>query len=68
LTPGSVSALDENRFIEVTGGTRAYYEFRRRVRDHYRRGYKLSEAAARRENLNPGACYVSPLCFEPAAG
>ncbi|MCC6859328.1 MAG: FAD-dependent oxidoreductase [Bryobacterales bacterium] len=67
-TAGGVSALDENRFIEFAGGTRSYYEFRRRIRDHYRTAYRLSPAAAGLEDLNPGACYVSPLCFEPAVG
>lgn len=67
-TAGGVSALDENRFIEFAGGTRSYYEFRNRIRDTYRRNYKLSEAAAHWENLNPGSCYVSPLCFEPKVG
>ena len=41
-TAGGVSALDENRFIEFTGGTRSYGEFRNRIRDHYRRRYALA--------------------------
>ena len=41
---------------------------RRRIREHYRKRYRLSREAAELENLNPGACYVSPLCFEPKAG
>jgi hypothetical protein len=67
-TSGGVSALDENRFIEFSGGTRTYNEFRRRIRDHYRRSYTLAPQAAGLEDLNPGSCYVSPLCFEPSAG
>jgi hypothetical protein len=67
ITAGGVSALDENRFIEIAGGTRSYYEFRERVRAYYRTHYRLS-AAALLENLNPGSCYVSPLCFEPKVG
>ncbi|MEO7653531.1 MAG: FAD-dependent oxidoreductase, partial [Bryobacteraceae bacterium] len=67
MTAGGVSALDENRFIEFSGGTRSYYELRNGIRQHYRERYKLSPAAAL-ENLNPGSCYVSPLCFEPRAG
>jgi hypothetical protein len=66
LTAGGVSALDENRFIEISGGTRTYYELRRRIRDYYRSRYRLTPDAI--ENLNPGSCYVSPLCFEPKAG
>lgn len=68
LTAGGVSALDENRFIERSGATRTYSDFRRRVRDYYRKRYRLSAAAALWENFNPGSCYVSPLCFEPRAG
>ncbi|MBK5294528.1 MAG: FAD-dependent oxidoreductase, partial [Acidobacteriia bacterium] len=68
ITAGGVSALDENRFIEIAGGTKTYYEMRNRIRDSYRRNYTLSPAAKVLENLNPGACYVSPLCFEPKVG
>ena len=64
---GGVSALDENRFIEFSGGTRSYYEMRRRIRDYYRGHFQLAPQVAALENLNPGACYVSPLCFEPKA-
>ena len=67
-TAGGVSALDENRFIEFSGGTRTYYEFRRRIRDHYRDAYTLAPEAAALTDFNPGSCYVSPLCFEPNAG
>jgi hypothetical protein len=48
-TAGGVSALDENKFIEIAGGTRRYYEFRRRIRDAYAGAF------------NPGGCYVSAL-------
>ena len=67
-TAGGVPALDENRFIEFSGGTRSYMEFRQRVRDWYRENRKLTPQAALWENLNPGSCYVSPLCFEPSVG
>lgn len=66
-TAGGVSALDEHKFIEFSGATRNYYQMRQRIRDHYRRTYKLSPAAALLENFNPGSCYVSALCFEPKA-
>ena len=61
----SVPALDENRFIEFSGGARTYYEMRRRIRNYYRDRYRLAPEVANQENLNPGACYVSPLCAEP---
>ncbi|MCU1258391.1 MAG: FAD-dependent oxidoreductase [Bryobacterales bacterium] len=67
-TSGGVSALDENRFLEFAGATRTYARFRAGIRDWYRKNTKLTPAAAAWENLNPGDCYVSPLCFEPKAG
>jgi FAD dependent oxidoreductase len=67
-TAGGVSALDENRFIEFAGATRSYLEFRNRIRKWYRDHRNLTPQAARLENLNPGNCYVSPLCFEPPVG
>ncbi len=67
-TAGGVSALDENRFIEFAGATRSYSDFRNRVRQWYRDNRSLTAEAARLENLNPGNCYVSPLCFEPGVG
>lgn len=68
ITAGGVSALDENRFMEFSGGTKNYYEMRRRIRDYYRKNFTLAPSAAQLENFNPGSCYVSPLCFEPRAG
>lgn len=53
VTSQGVSALDEHRYIEEFGGTRLYYEFRKRVRAHYG-GVP-----------NPGGGWVSRLCFEP---
>ena len=67
-TAGGVSALDENRFIEFAGGTRRYMRFREGIRQWYRTQRSLSPQARLWENLNPGSCYVSALCFEPKAG
>ncbi|TMH74128.1 MAG: FAD-dependent oxidoreductase [Betaproteobacteria bacterium] len=52
MTAQGVSALDEHEHIETFGGTRSYYELRNRLREHY-------------DNLNPGACWVTRLAFEP---
>jgi hypothetical protein len=62
----SVPALDEHKWIEITGATRSYLEFRERIRNHYRQKYKLTAAYKDLANLNPGACYVSSLCYEPS--
>ncbi len=61
----SVPALDEHKFIEISGATRSYHDFRKAIRDHYRKAYDLTPAARQLENFNPGACYVSSLCYEP---
>src|SRR5438094_4932913 len=52
MTSQGVSALDEHEHIESFGGTRSYYELRNRLREHY-------------HQLNPGACWVTRLAFEP---
>jgi len=56
---------DEHAWIEAFGCTRAYREYRERVRDYYRRNYPLTEQARRRPDLNPGNGRVSRLTHEP---
>ncbi|MFZ9745520.1 MAG: FAD-dependent oxidoreductase [Opitutaceae bacterium] len=60
--------LDEHPWMEKFGRTRTYAAFREGVRDYYRRHYPLSAAARRDPLLNPGAGWVSKLCFEPRVG
>ena len=60
--------LDEHPGIELYGATALYKNFRNRVRDYYRRNYSLTVAAREDEYLNPGACWVSALGFEPRVG
>jgi len=62
FTAQGISALDEHEHIETFGGTRSYYELRNRIRDIYRRRYPLLAAET---YLNPGACWVTRLAFEP---
>jgi hypothetical protein len=64
-----VSALDEHDHIEQFGGTALYYEFRNRIRRHYR-DPDLTSAAGHSDPFNPGNCWVTRLAFEPrvAAG
>lgn len=45
---------DEHRWIEQSGSTASYREFRSRVRDYYRRNYPLTDVAKRDPVLNPG--------------
>lgn len=56
---------DENPWIETFGGTGAYLDFRKRIREYYRRNYPLTDEARARVDLNPGNGNVSRLCHEP---
>jgi hypothetical protein len=56
---------DEHPWIETTGCTNSYREFRQRVRRYYWRNYPLSEQARHDQLLNPGNGNVSRLCHEP---
>ncbi|HPZ99423.1 MAG TPA: FAD-dependent oxidoreductase [Phycisphaerae bacterium] len=67
-TSQGVSALDENRWIETTGGTRSYLDFRRRIRDWYRKNTKLTPQARDTVELDPGNSWVTRLGFEPKVG
>jgi hypothetical protein len=61
MTAQGVSALDEHEHIERFGGTASYYRFRELVREHYR----ADAIGAGEPELNPGACWVTRLAFEP---
>lgn len=56
---------DEHASIETQGANRSYRELRNRIREYYRKHYPLTEAARRKDNLNPGNGSVSRLCHEP---
>lgn len=56
---------DEHAWIEQPTTSPGYAEFRRRVRDYYRRNYPLTPAARAEPILNPGRGIVSRLCHEP---
>lgn len=56
---------DEHSWIESHGATQLYRDFRKAIRDYYKRNYPLTEEAKARENLNPGDGSVSRLCHEP---
>ncbi|GAA4288114.1 FAD-dependent oxidoreductase [Georgenia daeguensis] len=59
---------DEHPWIEDFGCTASYRQLRDGIRDYYRRNYPLTEAAAAKRDLNPGAGWVSKLCTEPRVG
>lgn len=56
---------DEHRWIESFGATQSYREYRRRIREYYRRNYPLTGEARNKWNLNPGNGNVSRICHEP---
>jgi hypothetical protein len=60
--------LDEHPWSESYGRTRSYAAFREGVREYYRQHYPLTAAARADRTLNPGAGWVSKLCFEPRVG
>jgi hypothetical protein len=60
--------LDEHPWAEDYGRTRSYADLRSGVRAYYRRHYPLIPAARSDRTLNPGAGWVSKLCFEPRVG
>jgi len=74
-TSQGVSAFDDNRYIDTTGGTASYLALSRMIREYYagfRKDTTLSVAAAistakGKEGplANPGGCWVGRLCFEP---
>jgi hypothetical protein len=63
LSAQGISALDEHEHIESFGGTASYDTLRRSLRDHYR---AQAGALGSDAHLNPGACWVTRLAFEPA--
>jgi hypothetical protein len=68
-TSQGVSAFDDNKWIDTTGGTESYLELSRRIREYYakaRRDTSLPIGLAIKGPLsNPGGCWVGRLCFEP---
>lgn len=65
ITSQLVPALDEHRWIEATGATRAYREFRNGIRRYYRDHYPLTPRARENTALNPGNGWVSFFSSEP---
>jgi hypothetical protein len=59
LTSQGVCTPDENPWIETTGCTLAYRDFRRRAREHYRRAYRLSAKGKRQARFNAGNNWVN---------
>lgn len=56
---------DEHKWIEFTGATQLYRDFRNAVRNYYRRNYPVTDEALNNPLFNPGSGSVSRLCHEP---
>lgn len=56
---------DEHQWIEETGCTDTYRQFRERVRQYYKDNYPLNDSALKDAKLNPGEAWVSRLSHEP---
>jgi hypothetical protein len=56
---------DEHPWIETTGSTQTYRDFRNTIRDYYKQHYPLTDDAQKNPFLNPGDGAVSKLCHEP---
>lgn len=56
---------DEHKWIEQTGCTATYRQFRNRVRAYYKENYPLTDEAAKDVALNPGKAWVSHISHEP---
>ena len=57
---------DEHPWVEYTGCTASYREWRNRVRAYYRRVFALQPQWNMEPRMNPGGGNVSPLCHLPA--
>lgn len=57
--------LDEHRWIEHTGCTKSYRNFRNKIREYYKCNYPLKEEVAKVPYFNPGNASVSSFCHEP---
>ena len=68
-TSQGVSAFDDNKWIDTTGGTASYLDLSHRIRAFYadfRRDKTMGKEQAIQGPLsNPGGCWVGRLCFEP---
>jgi hypothetical protein len=56
---------DEHPWIDTTGCTATYRDYRRRIREFYRTTLPLDSRWALEPALNPGGGHVSPLTHDP---
>ena len=56
---------DENRWVEMHGGTVTYQQFRSGIRAYYADHYPFNADARANPHMNPGTGWVSRICHEP---
>ena len=56
---------DEHKFIEFTGATRTYREFREKIRDYYRNHPDIIDSLKNKKIFNPGNGWVSRNSCDP---
>lgn len=56
---------DENPWVEDFGASKSYQQYRRDVRNFYRKNYPLIDSLKNDEFLNPGNGWVSRIAHEP---
>ncbi len=64
-TSQGVSALDENQYVDTSGGTRSYHGFKHAIREQYLPLRRAASQPVDAGKFNPGNGWVSRLCFEP---
>ncbi|MBS1799725.1 MAG: FAD-dependent oxidoreductase [Acidobacteria bacterium] len=70
-TSQGVSAFDDNKWINTTGGTTSYLALSNSIRRHYA-AFRRDTSQTVEQSIsiqgpmsNPGGCWVGRLCFEP---
>ena len=64
MTSQGVSAFDDNQWTETSGSSRPFQQLRQAIRSHY--APFLREGLKADTSFNPGQCWVSYECSEPA--
>lgn len=65
ITSQGVSALDENKYVETSGACGTYLSIRSQIREFYKMNRNIKSEGRADARLDPGACWVSRLAFEP---
>lgn len=56
---------DEHKWIEEFGSTKTYRQYRKEIRDYYKKHYPLKNEHRANDLFNPGNAWVSRIAHEP---